>query len=103
MTFTSTSGPSSRNLLRALCRRCRKSLRQGVRQTDADRYVKTYDSVGFATALLGFSYSGSRACGSFRSGCAMIARYVRPSAGAGSVSRNSTKCSTAARLSCGSR
>jgi len=45
-------GRSFRSVLHALSRVCRGPLRQGVRQTEADRYVKRHRSVEFALGLI---------------------------------------------------
>lgn len=58
MSFPTTRPPSSRTLLRHLARRCRPALKQGVVATQADRYVKRYDSCGFALALISFFLLG---------------------------------------------
>jgi hypothetical protein len=54
MAFASRRRVSSRTLLRRFSSVCRPHLRKGVRGTDADRYVKTYGSVGFAVAWVSY-------------------------------------------------
>jgi putative transposase len=58
MSFSRPTPQSSRTLMRAVGRQCRKHLVLGVRQTGADRWVKKYGSVGFATALIGYFLIG---------------------------------------------
>jgi hypothetical protein len=54
MAFAPRRRVSSRTLLRSFTSLCRPHLRKGVRRTDADRYVKTYGSVGFAVAWVAY-------------------------------------------------
>ena len=49
---------SFRNVMHAVCRRCRGPLWRGVRRTGADRYVKRHRSVDFALALMSYSLLG---------------------------------------------
>lgn len=58
MSFPTPKPPSSRALLRRLADRCRPALRQGVQETQADRYVKRYDSCGFALAMVSYFVLG---------------------------------------------
>jgi len=52
MGFRFGKRPTCRTLLQALTRRCRSPLHRGVRQSQADRYVKRHRSVEFALALV---------------------------------------------------
>jgi hypothetical protein len=58
MSFARQSSPTFRSLLQALVHRCRRPLRQGVRQSRADHYVKQYKSVDFALALVSYFLLG---------------------------------------------
>lgn len=49
---------SFRNVMHAVCRRCRGPLWRGVRRTRADRYVKRHRSVDFALALVSYFLLG---------------------------------------------
>lgn len=49
---------SFRNVMHAICRRCRPALWRGVRRTRADRYVKRYASVDVALALVSYFLLG---------------------------------------------
>jgi hypothetical protein len=54
MDFHSPRHGSSRTLLRTLTGICQPLLRQGVRRTQADRYVKRYGTAGFAIAWVSY-------------------------------------------------
>lgn len=58
MGFASGRSVSSRSLLRAMASVCRPHLRKAVKATRADRYVKVYDSVGFALAWIAYYLLG---------------------------------------------
>jgi hypothetical protein len=58
MSFSPAKRTTSRSLLRSLAKVCGPGLRVGVAATNADHYVKTYSSTGFALAMVGYYILG---------------------------------------------
>jgi hypothetical protein len=56
MSFAKQPRATCRTTMRVLGSLCRPALRQGVRESQADHYVKRYDSVGFALAWIGYFF-----------------------------------------------